>query len=200
MSCDRGCGAADYFGKVKQALEGIDQHQAYTRPVIEALAREYQICPFEFSLDLALWADCIICDYNYAFDPRVYLHRFFDFCTEPYIFLVDEAHNLPDRAREMYSAEIDKKNVLELQRALKPHLPDLAQKLNALNKVMLQIRKACQARGRNLVENSLQKNLLKAIRNSVGRRRLAGAESDEFRQDTDILFPVSELPAHCRVF
>ena len=68
--------------------------QAFTRPVIEELARQYQLCPFEFSLDLALWVDCIICDYNYAFDPRVYLHRFFDFDTEAYIFLVDEAHNL----------------------------------------------------------------------------------------------------------
>ena len=56
--------------------------------------------------------DCIICDYNYAFDPRVYLHRFFDFSTEPYIFLIDEAHNLPDRARSMYSAELEKKTVL----------------------------------------------------------------------------------------
>ena len=178
--------ARDYFGKVKQALEGIDQHQAYTRPVIEALAREYQICPFEFSLDLALWADCIICDYNYAFDPRVYLHRFFDFCTEPYIFLVDEAHNLPDRAREMYSAEIDKKNVLELQRALKPHLPDLAQKLNALNKVMLQIRKACQAAGKEaLVENSLPEELLKAIRkfSQAAEDWLALNQAAEFRQD-----------------
>ncbi len=109
--------ARGYFDKVKKALEEIDQHQAFTRPVIEEIARQYQVCPFEFSLDLALWADCIICDYNYAFDPRVYLHRFFDFSTEAYVFLIDEAHNLPERARAMYSAELDKKTVLDLQRA-----------------------------------------------------------------------------------
>jgi DNA excision repair protein ERCC-2 len=157
--------ARDYFSKAKKALQEIDQHQAFTRPVIEAIAQQYQICPFEFSLDLALWADCIICDYNYAFDPRVYLHRFFDFISEPYIFLVDEAHNLPDRARSMYSAELDKKTVLELQRTVKAHLPELAQKLTAMNKILLEIRKACQAEGKEaLVEYEPPERLLKAIR------------------------------------
>lgn len=154
-----------YFDKVKQALQELDQHQAYTRPVIEELARKYQICPFEFSLDLALWADCIICDYNYVFDPRVYLHRFFDFTTEPYIFLVDEAHNLPDRARTMYSAELDKETVLKLQRTLKPHVPVLAKKLGQVNKLLLEKRKACQAEGRSaLIEYELPETLIKAIR------------------------------------
>jgi DNA excision repair protein ERCC-2 len=109
--------------------------------------------------------DCIICDYNYAFDPRVYLHRFFDFSTEPYVFLVDEAHNLPERARAMYSAELDKKTVLELQRSLKSHLPVLAQKLNAINKLLLEIRKSCQAQGKEaLVEHEPPETLLKALR------------------------------------
>ncbi|RPJ45604.1 MAG: ATP-dependent DNA helicase, partial [Chloroflexi bacterium] len=157
--------ARDYFGKVKKALEELDLHQAFTRPVIEEIARQYEICPFEFSLDLALWVDCIICDYNYAFDPRVYLHRFFDFPTEPYIFLVDEAHNLPDRARAMYSAELEKKSVLNLQRALKPQLPGLAKQLKAINTVMLEIRKAIQAEGKEaLVEYELPETLLNAVR------------------------------------
>jgi DNA excision repair protein ERCC-2 len=157
--------ARDYFGKVKRALEEIDQHQAFTRPVIEEIAQQYQICPFEFSLDLALWVDCIICDYNYAFDPRVYLHRFFDDSTEQYIFLIDEAHNLPDRARSMYSAELDNKTVLDLQRTLKPHLPVLVKKLSAINKILLEIRKACQAEGKEaLVEYEPPEKLLKAIR------------------------------------
>ncbi len=157
--------ARGYFDKVKTALGEMDQHQAFTRPVIEEIARQYEICPFEFSLDLALWVDCIICDYNYTFDPRVYLHRFFDFETEPYIFLVDEAHNLPDRARAMYSAELEKKTVLELQRALKPHLPELAKKLATINKILLEIRKTCQVEGKDaLVEHAPPETLLKAIR------------------------------------
>jgi DNA excision repair protein ERCC-2 len=158
--------ARDYFGKVKNALAEIDQHQAYTRPVIEEIARQYQICPFEFSLDLALWVDCIICDYNYVFDPRVYLHRFFDFITESYVFLIDEAHNLPDRARSMFSAELDKRTVLDLQHAIKPHLPELVKKLSAINKILLEVRKACQAEDKDaLVEYEPPEKLLKAIRN-----------------------------------
>ncbi len=177
--------ARDYFGKVKKALEEIDQYQAFTRPVIEEVARRYQVCPFEFSLDLALWMDCIICDYNYAFDPRVYLHRFFDFHTEPYIFLVDEAHNLPDRAREMYSAELDKKTVLDLQRTLKPHLPGLVQKLKAINTFLLEVRKTCQAEGKEaLVEYEPPANLLKIIREfcQAAEDWLVLNQAAEFRQ------------------
>ena len=178
--------ARDYFGKVKGALENIDQFQAYTRPVIETLARQHGICPFEFSLDLALWADCIICDYNYAFDPQVYLHRFFDFSTEAYIFLVDEAHNLPDRARAMYSAELDKKSVLDLQRVLKPQLPRLAKKLQVINQILLEIRKAIQATEKEaLVEYTLPENLLKAVRefSRMAEDWLAQNQAAEFRQD-----------------
>jgi DNA excision repair protein ERCC-2 len=157
--------ARNYFGKVKTALTEIDQYDAFSRPVIEQIAREYEICPFEFSLDLALWVDCIICDYNYAFDPRVYLRRFFDFSTDPYVFLIDEAHNFPDRARSMYSAELDKKTVLALRRALKTHLPVLVKKLSAINKILLEKRKACQADGLDaLVEQESPEKLLKALR------------------------------------
>ncbi|HEU0291319.1 MAG TPA: ATP-dependent DNA helicase [Anaerolineales bacterium] len=178
--------ARGYFDKVKRALEEIDQHQAFTRPVIEEIARRYEICPFEFSLDLALWVDCIICDYNYAFDPRVYLHRFFDFSTEPYIFLVDEAHNLPDRARSMYSAELDKATVLDLHRTVKPHLPGLAKKLSAINKTLLEKRKACQAEGQGaLVEYEPSEKLLKAIREFSQKAEdwLVLNQAAEFRQE-----------------
>jgi DNA excision repair protein ERCC-2 len=157
--------ARNYFGKVKTALTEIDRHQNFTRPLIEELARAYEVCPFEFSLDLALWVDCIICDYNYAFDPRVYLRRFFDFSTEAYIFLIDESHNLPDRARSMYSAELDKSTVLALRRALKDPLPALAKKLSTINQILLDKRKECQAEALPaLVEHEPPEKLLKAVR------------------------------------
>ncbi len=178
--------ARGYFDKVKTALGEMDRHQAFTRPIIEEIARQYEICPFEFSLDLALWVDCIICDYNYAFDPRVYLHRFFDFDTEPYIFLIDEAHNLPDRARAMYSAELNKRTVLELQRTLKPHLPELAKKLGAINKILLEIRKVCLVESKNaLVEHDLPETLLKAIREFSQKAEdwLVLNQAPEFRQE-----------------
>jgi DNA excision repair protein ERCC-2 len=177
--------ARDYFSKAKKALAEIDQQQAYTRPVIEEIARRGELCPFEFSLDLALWVDCIICDYNYVFDPRVYLHRFFDFPSEPYVFLVDEAHNLPDRARSMYSAELEKKTVVELQRALKPHLPALSKELAAINKILLGIRKDLQAREQDVeIEHALPEDLLKAVRTFSQKAEdwLALNQPAEFRQ------------------
>jgi len=178
--------ARNYFGKVKTALAEIDRQDAFTRPVIEGIARQYELCPFELSLDLALWMDCVICDYNYAFDPRVYLRRFFDFSSDPYIFLIDEAHNLPDRARSMYSAELDKNTVLALRRALKGHLPGLVKKLSAINKILLGKRKACQAEDLPaLVEHEPPEELLKAIREfSQGAEDwLVMNRATEFRQE-----------------
>ena len=178
--------ARNYFGKVKAALAEIDQHDAFTRPVIEKIARAYEICPFEFSLDLALWVDCVICDYNYAFDPRVYLRRFFDFNTGPNIFLIDEAHNLPDRARSMYSAEFDKKTVLALRRALKGHLPVLVKKLSAINNILLEKRKACQTEEVDaLIEHKPPEELLKTIQGFVQKAEdwLALNQPAEFRQE-----------------
>ncbi len=99
-------------------------HQdAFTRQAVEAVARSHQVCPFEFSLELSYWADCIICDYNYAFDPRVFLRRFFQEKNGDYTFLIDEAHNLVDRSREMFSAEIFKQPVLDVRRAIRNELP-----------------------------------------------------------------------------
>ncbi len=177
--------ARGYFDKVKLARQEIDQHQAYTRPQIEEIARRYEICPFEFSLDLALWADCIICDYNYVFDPRVYLHRFFDIDPDPYIFLIDEAHNLPERARAMYSAELDKQTVLDLERTLRTPLPALAKKLGAINKFMLEKRKACQEESvPALVEHETPEELLEAVRafNQQAEDWLVLNQAAEFRQ------------------
>jgi DNA excision repair protein ERCC-2 len=156
--------ARNYFGKVKVALAEVYGQESFTRPAIVDIAQRYEICPFEFSLDLALWVDCIVCDYNYAFDPRVYLRRFFEYSSEPYVFLIDEAHNLPDRARSMYSAELDKRTVLALRRTLKPHLPDLARTLSQINQVLLAKRKLCETDGEQaLVEQERPDDLIKAV-------------------------------------
>lgn len=93
-----------------------------TREVILEQAKEYNVCPFEMCLDTATWVDDIICDYNYVFDPNVYLKRFFaDGTTGDYIFLVDEAHNLVERSREMYSAIIYKEDFLLAKKILKKY-------------------------------------------------------------------------------
>ncbi|HEX2945004.1 MAG TPA: helicase C-terminal domain-containing protein [Clostridia bacterium] len=128
--------AANYYGKLKKAMTETLPEEALDRYTIETAAKKHTICPFEFSLDLALWCDAIICDYNYLFDPRVYLKRFFtqrgDYC-----FLIDEAHNLVDRARDMYSSELSKRAFFELKQSSKLELPKIIDICNRIYKYFL---------------------------------------------------------------
>ena len=134
--------AKGHFDRVNPALlDALQQENYFTRPVIETYARKHQICPFEFSLDLTIWCDCVICDYNYVFDPRVYLKRFFSENGGDYTFLIDEAHNLVDRARSMFSAELYKKPMLELKKLFKDEEPRIAKSLGKLNSFMITMRK-----------------------------------------------------------
>ncbi len=102
-----------YFDRRRDALRAAMGREVFGPEEIEALAREHEICPFELSLDLTQIADVVICDYNYVFDPRVRLKRHFEKKSRAGL-LIDEAHNLPDRAREMYSAELSGARVREL--------------------------------------------------------------------------------------
>lgn len=112
--------AKGHYDRINAAVYDLLTHEtSFTREVIEQYARKHKVCPFEFCLDMSLFADGIICDYNYVFDPHVYLRRFFaENNNGNYIFLVDEAHNLLDRGREMYSAELIKEDFLTLKKKL----------------------------------------------------------------------------------
>lgn len=140
--------AKGHFDRVNEALLDILKNEnTFTREIIEAYSSKYKICPFEFSLDLTLWSDCVICDYNYVFDPRVYLKRFFMDNNGDYTFLVDEAHNLVDRSREMFSATFPKKLLLELKRDIKGLDDNLYKALNKLNTFMNTMKKLCDENG-----------------------------------------------------
>jgi len=134
--------ARGYYDRRNEALKDILLQDAITRQYLQCACARHRLCPFELSLELALYADCIICDYNYAFDPRVFLRRFFQETQDHYTFLVDEAHNLVDRARDMFSAEIRKESFLQLRREIKSDLPDLYKNLGKVNSWMLRARKA----------------------------------------------------------
>ncbi len=100
--------ANGYYERLKDALADLlDSAVPYDRAALTETARRHRVCPFELGLDLSEWCDVVIGDYNYLFDPTVHLRRFFDAAGD-YIFLIDEAHNLPDRARAMYSARFCK--------------------------------------------------------------------------------------------
>ncbi|MBN1620339.1 ATP-dependent DNA helicase [candidate division WOR-3 bacterium] len=99
--------AKGYYGRVKEAvLDALENEDLLDDKKITDYGEKHRICPFEFSLDVSNYCDFVVCDYNYLFDPQVFFRRYFTEGGGKYIFLIDEAHNLPDRARDMFSAEL----------------------------------------------------------------------------------------------
>ena len=138
--------AKGHFDRVNDAVfDLITSGNEITRRTVEEQARAYRVCPFEMALDISSWVDAVICDYNYVFDPTAHLKRFFsEGGSGNYIFLIDEAHNLVERGREMYSAELYKEDFLELKRAVRTDTPALAGKLEAVNKLFLTLKRECE--------------------------------------------------------
>ena len=137
--------AKGHFDRVNDAVfELLQESDMFAREEILAQAEKHMVCPFEMSLDVATWADNIICDYNYAYDPNVYLKRFFqDGIKGDYIFLVDEAHNLVERSREMYSASLYKEDFLAVKRIIKSHSKRIEKLLDKCNKILLEYKREC---------------------------------------------------------
>ena len=138
--------AKGHFDRVNDAVfELLQESDMFTREEVLAQAEKHQVCPFEMSLDVATWADNIICDYNYAYDPNVYLKRFFQEGVKgDYIFLVDEAHNLVDRSREMYSAAIYKEDFLAIKRLMKNYNKKIEKLADRCNKILLEYKRECE--------------------------------------------------------
>jgi DNA excision repair protein ERCC-2 len=138
--------AKGHYDRIKDVIEAMfEETDCYTRDIIEAYARKYRVCPYELSLDLALFSEVIVCDYNYVFDPSAKLQRFFVEGTGAYTILIDEAHNLVDRGRSMYSATIEKEQVLELKRLVKDLDSRLYKYIASLNQKMIRYRKECES-------------------------------------------------------
>lgn len=137
--------AEGHYDRINDAVfELWTTKNTYDRETMKEHAEKWGVCPFEMSLDLSLWVDGVICDYNYAFDPNVHLKRFFgEGVKGSYIFLIDEAHNLIERGREMYSASICKEDILEVRRKIKNYSPRLARALEKVNKQLLELKKTC---------------------------------------------------------
>lgn len=137
--------AKGHFDRVNEAVFDIlHLEQEMDRETVLIYAEKYRVCPFEFCLDISSWTDGIICDYNYVFDPNVRLKRYFaDGASGDYLFLVDEAHNLVSRAREMYSASVYKEDFLEVKRIIKGKSPRLERQLDRCNKLLLSMKREC---------------------------------------------------------
>lgn len=152
----------DYYKKLHDALPHLLNEDNYDSATIMDFAKKYNICPYELSLELSLFSNIIICDYNYLFDPVVYLKRFFD-VEGKYIFLIDEAHNLIERGRDMYSFTIEQKALRDMKKLFPKEHPlykSFGKILTQLNKLIKQY-----SENQNLKYDDL-KNLTFAILNN----------------------------------
>ena len=133
--------AKGHFDRVNDAVYELwTTEEVYSREVIRAHAEKWHVCPFEMCLDLSIWVDGIICDYNYVFDPNVHLKRFFgENISGDHIFLIDEAHNLVERGREMYSAGISRRSLVALRKKIKKRFSKLARTLDKANRQMMEL-------------------------------------------------------------
>ena len=165
--------AKGYYTRLNSALPDIRAQENYDREQIETLARRFELCPFELSLDISMQCDIVVCDLNYCFDPRVYLRRYFDDSRLKCAFLIDEAHNLQDRLRDMYSARILKSQVLDIHHTLKDPLPTLARSLVEINKALQQLTAECRDQpGPALILDKLPERLITALGDFAARADL----------------------------
>lgn len=137
--------AEGHFDRVNAAVfEILNAKDTYLREDLLDQAEKHRVCPYEMCLDISSWVDAVICDYNYVFDPNVYLRRFFgDSVKGEYLFLIDEAHNLVERGRKMYSAVLCKEDFLETAKIVKEHSAKLYKILKKCNRLMLEYKREC---------------------------------------------------------
>lgn len=137
--------AKGHFDRVNDAVyELLMREDVMSREVLEAQARKHKVCPFEMALDVSTWVDGVICDYNYVFDPDARLRRFFaEGGAGGYLFLIDEAHNLVERGRTMYSSSICKEDFLKIKKLVKYGEPKLVSALESCNKQLLELKREC---------------------------------------------------------
>ncbi len=138
--------ARGHYDRVNDAVyELLTTSDEMSREIIEEQAKKWQVCPYEMSLDVSNWIDAVICDYNYVFDPQAHLRRFFGEGNQgEYLFLIDEAHNLVERGREMYSASIYKEDFLKIKRLVTGRDEKLSKRIDNCNRRLLSMKRECE--------------------------------------------------------
>lgn len=165
-ACDpRTCPLAQgYYDRLHDAMAVFFEEDLFDRDRLRTVAETHGVCPFEFSLDLAAWADVVIGDYNYAFDPGVQLRRFFGETKNAVVLLVDEAHNLVDRGRSMFSARLNKADFLALKRSLPAGESQLKARCQKVSSALARVRKAHVHTGEPWLSESVDEDVLAALR------------------------------------
>ncbi len=178
------CEFADgHYDRVNAAVLDILEHeQALNRPAIERYARKHRVCPFEYQLELAYSADAVICDYNYVFDPRVSLKRFLEEQKKHTVLLIDEAHNLIDRARSMFSAELLKSDFLNVRRAFKGKNEAVYRTAQNVNNHLLNVKKQCAETEDRMTAEELDEELIGLLEQftaAAEQELAAGGDGDD---------------------
>lgn len=178
--------AKGHFDRVNDAVfELLHSADVFDRETLLDQARKHRVCPFEMSLDVSSWCDDIVCDYNYVFDPNVYLKRFFaEGVQGRYLFLVDEAHNLVERAREMYSASLRKEDFLTARRYMKRLDKGVERALSKCNRAFLALKKRC---GDEEEKADALSDLALALLNLTTRTEKFLAKNIDFKEKKDFL-------------
>lgn len=197
--------AVNYYDKVNNSIYNMLKEEGnFTRETIEEYARKECLCPFELSLDLSMWCDVIICDYNYAFDPRAKLKRFFEDDVDKNILLVDEGHNLVDRSRSMYSAEIYKEKILSASKAMKGKAPNLYKCLNSINKYLIELRKELQeAEVNSIYKKEQYKDLTKLLRifiSECDEYLVKSVNTEGYEEIRDLYFEIRSFIAISEIY
>jgi len=134
--------AKGHYDRINDALYSIiTEEDLFNRDIIYKYSNENKVCPYRLSLELTRFSDEIVCDYNYVFDPNACIIQ--SITDKNNIFLVDEAHNLVDRARNMYSVVIVKEDFLAMKKLYGAYDKSLIKYFDKVNREMLSLRKMC---------------------------------------------------------
>ena len=188
--------AKGHYDRVNDAVyELLTTSDEMNREILEEQARKWKVCPHEMSLDVSEWVDAVICDYNYVFDPNAHLRRFFgEGMNGEYLFLIDEAHNLVERGRSMYSAKLCKEDFLKVKRLVKDEDAKLAKRISECNQQLLALKRECED---FQVLNSVSHIYLKLL-NLMGEleRFLEDCKKEDLRKEVlDFYFDVRRFVA-----
>lgn len=196
--------ARGHFDRINGCmLDALHHEDHMDREHVISYAEKHHVCPFEFSFDMASFSDVVICDYNYVFDPMVKIQRFFSEVSERYAFLVDEAHNLPSRARDMFSAQVVKDELAALRKAF-PRKSAPYRELGKLIKILKETVFALETQGKDYETDALPSpTVCSQARKSFDAGAAYIAETEEFelpREVSEILVNLYRFDAISELF
>jgi DNA excision repair protein ERCC-2 len=193
--------AKGYFNRLNEALNDIFIHQdVYEMDLIKQYGEYHTICPHEFSLSISNFSDIVICDYNYAFDPRTHLIRYFDDYYYNPILLIDEAHNMIDRSRSMYSSSIRKSSLFSLRKATNKVQPKVRSQINTLIKHIEEyVEQNDIMKAQFHYQNDLDQELITKIERIVTKVEQILVENKKFSTRKQVLDGYYELVQFLRI-